>query len=472
MNGPGRHQIALSRIRANCAQRTRRTAETGIQTMSHTPLLARVIGLALVLGSVAPALAQRGPPERGERDRSEARENETPEERAERRARRGRGEAAPAPLPSEGQRTVPAPAPYDPRSADVRQDGVARERNAQREAQREAIRLQRETSMPRQADPRREDAAERGRQQREAAIQAARDAEQRQQAAQAREVEERYQVERRPMQPRPDRAVDVQQPGREGRRDGNDRRDGDDDRRYADDRRGDDGRRGERDRRYDDDRRFDGERRGDGDRHGGSRGRLPERDRQRLIVQQRQSVDSYRRAAAARHVTEQRRIGSLQQQRRMQQYRYQQRYWQRHREMQNRWATLRIDFNSDPYFYTPASYRYQRGGRYYEVNRYAAEVLEQAIQFGYEEGVRAGEADRYDGWRGGYRDNFAYLDANYGYDGYYVSQAEYNHYFREGFRRGYEDGYGRQYRYGQRRGDDFLIMASVLQLILGLEEFR
>jgi hypothetical protein len=444
--------------------------------MNQTSLIARVIGVALAIGSLTPALAQRGPPDRGDREREQAREDrDDAEAREERRARRGRGPAEQAPVPADLPRRVAAPAavpaPDNARAAEVRQDRVARERNAQRQAARQ------------QGEPWRgnapSDAQERGRQQREAAIEAAQQADRRQQEAWAREQEarqqiQRQQVERRPVQNRqaaPAAPVAVQRPAGYDDRNRSEGRDG----RRNDDRRGD-RERDDRDRQEDRDRYDDRSRYGGRDdrRDGGSRARdrLPERDRQRLIVQQRQSVDHYRRAAAARHVTEQRRINSLQQQRRMQQYRYQQRYWQRHREMQNRWATLRIDFDNDPYFYTPASYRYQRGGRYYEINRYAADVLEQAVRFGYEEGVRAGEADFYDGWRGGYHDNFAYLDANYGYDGYYVGQGEYNHYFREGFRRGYEDGYGRQYRYGQRRNGEFLIMASVLQLILGLEEFR
>jgi hypothetical protein len=45
-----------------------------------------------------------------------------------------------------------------------------------------------------------------------------------------------------------------------------------------------------------------------------------------------------------------------------------------------------------------------------------------------------------------YRDCYAYQDANFGYDGYYEDQGAYNHYFREGFRRGYEDGYYSRYQ--------------------------
>ena len=110
-------------------------------------------------------------------------------------------------------------------------------------------------------------------------------------------------------------------------------------------------------------------------------------------------------------------------------------------------------------------------GRWYEVNRYSADLLRQAVRLGYDQGYRAGEADRYDGWRYDYRNNFAYIDANYGYYGYYVDQAEYNHYFRQAFRRGYEDGYGRGYRYGRYDDGNYVILASVLQAILGLHPY-
>ena len=71
------------------------------------------------------------------------------------------------------------------------------------------------------------------------------------------------------------------------------------------------------------------------------------------------------------------------------------------------------------------------------------------MNYGYEQGFRAGEADRQDRWRSDYRDSYAYQDANYGYTGYYVDQDEYNYYFRQGFSRGYEDGFNSRYQYGQ-----------------------
>jgi hypothetical protein len=166
---------------------------------------------------------------------------------------------------------------------------------------------------------------------------------------------------------------------------------------------------------------------------------------------------------------EQERARRLQQQRRLAQYRYQQQYWQRLREQRLRLLNSRsYNYNNDPYYYTAPSYRYYRGGRYYETNQYGADILRQAINNGYEEGFRAGQADREDRWRGSYQDSYAYQDANYGYSGYYVDQDSYNYYFREGFRRGYEDGYNSRYQYGSYSGGKYSILGAILSQILNL----
>jgi hypothetical protein len=154
----------------------------------------------------------------------------------------------------------------------------------------------------------------------------------------------------------------------------------------------------------------------------------------------------------------------------MAQYRYQQRYLQRLREQQLRLQNARnYDYNRDPYFYTAPSYRYNRGGRYYETNQYGAEMLRQAVNNGYEEGFRAGQADREDRWRFGYQDSYGYQDANYGYTGYYVDRDEYNYYFREGFKRGYEDGYNSRYQYGNYSNGKYSILGSILSGILNFQ---
>jgi hypothetical protein len=153
----------------------------------------------------------------------------------------------------------------------------------------------------------------------------------------------------------------------------------------------------------------------------------------------------------------------------MAQYRFQQQYWEGERQQQMRFRDDRHDYNNDPYFYTAADYRYNRGGQYYETNQYGANVLREAVNNGYQEGFLAGQADRQDGWRSDYLDSNVYQDANYGYDGYYVAQDDYNYYFREGFSRGYEDGYSGRFRYGRHSSGRYTILGAVLGSILDME---
>ena len=56
----------------------------------------------------------------------------------------------------------------------------------------------------------------------------------------------------------------------------------------------------------------------------------------------------------------------------------------------------RHDYDNDPYFYTDSNYRYYRDGRYYETNQYGANLLREAVNYGYEQGFQAGRADRQD----------------------------------------------------------------------------
>lgn len=144
--------------------------------------------------------------------------------------------------------------------------------------------------------------------------------------------------------------------------------------------------------------------------------------------------------------------------------RYQQRYLDRVRQDQYRLQTWQ-------YTYAPPQYRYSRGGRYYEANQYGADMLRQAVRYGYEEGVRAGQSDREDRWRNNHQDSFGYQDATYGYNGYNVDLPEYRYYFREGFRRGYEDGYNGRNQYGTYSNGGFSLLGSVLQAILNLSSY-
>lgn len=153
----------------------------------------------------------------------------------------------------------------------------------------------------------------------------------------------------------------------------------------------------------------------------------------------------------------------------MAQYRYQQEYYQRLRVQQARMTAQRYDYYNNPYFSTPASYRYSYGGNGYSTNNYGADMLRQAVNYGYQEGVRAGRADRYDRWTSSYRDSYAYRDASYGYNGYYVSQNAYNYYFRQGFQRGYNDGYNDRSQYGRYNNGSGSILGAVMAVILNLQ---
>jgi hypothetical protein len=112
------------------------------------------------------------------------------------------------------------------------------------------------------------------------------------------------------------------------------------------------------------------------------------------------------------------------------------------------------------------NYRYNRGGSYYYTNQYGAQMLRRAISDGYEQGFYSGQSDRQDGWRFDYNNAFGYQDASYGYDGYYVDTSEYQYYFREGFRRGYEDGYYSRYSYGRYSNGRYSILGNILSGIL------
>jgi hypothetical protein len=198
--------------------------------------------------------------------------------------------------------------------------------------------------------------------------------------------------------------------------------------------------------------------------------RLPqERQRERIDEQKQRSARYQEHLQNQESIARQRSEG-LRQDKRLAQYRFQQRYYERMRQQRIRLANTRsYNYGRDPYFYTASNLRYVRDGRYYETNQYGASHLRQAVNYGYQEGFQAGQADRQDRWGNSFEDSYAFQDASYGYNGYYVEQGEYNHYFREGFRRGYEDGYNSRYHYGRQSKGAFVVLASVLAGILVVE---
>lgn len=203
----------------------------------------------------------------------------------------------------------------------------------------------------------------------------------------------------------------------------------------------------------------------------GQQARLSHERQQENIRQQQQSVVQYRQRLNDQQHVAQQYNAQLQQQNRMAEYRYQQQYIERMRQQQIALQRSR-NYNTDPYYYTAPIYSYNRSGSYYETNQYGANSLRQAVNYGYAQGYQAGQAARQDRWSSGYQNSYAYQDANYGYDGYYVGQDDYNYYFRQGFSRGYEDGYGSRYQYGQYSSGSYNILGAVLSQILNLQSLR
>ena len=192
---------------------------------------------------------------------------------------------------------------------------------------------------------------------------------------------------------------------------------------------------------------------------------------QQRIVEQRQREIQYRQVLTTQVRTAQQRTAQLQQQKRAAQNAAQQQYLVNLRQQQQRLQAAR-DYARDPAFSARPAYLYRRAGTQYQTTQYGADVLRQAVNYGYQQGVQFGQADRRDGQRSDYQNAYAYQDANYGYDARYVSQTDYNYYFREGFRRGYQDGYGSSQQYGTVSNGSPSILSSILSSILGLTAIR
>jgi hypothetical protein len=221
--------------------------------------------------------------------------------------------------------------------------------------------------------------------------------------------------------------------------------------------------------RDDDRREAQGQRQRAEDRR--NRAALTEQQRQERIREQRRSVDEYRRAVAQQQARHAQTVAASNSQRRAMQ-RQQWQYRERMRIQQLNFRNQAHDYDNNPYYGMAAAYGYRRDGRQYETNRYGAATLRAALNNGYREGFRAGVADRQDRWQFSYRDSTGYRDANYGYGGRYVPQADYAHYFREGFQRGYDDGYHDRRQYGRRENGTEMLLGNLITSILNLQPLR
>jgi hypothetical protein len=201
--------------------------------------------------------------------------------------------------------------------------------------------------------------------------------------------------------------------------------------------------------------------------------RLTQPQQQVRITQQQQRSTQYSQYLGQQRGVAQLRSAQLQQQHRTNQYQFQMLYIDRLNQQQLVMQNSRsYNYGGDPYFYTASTFRYSRGGRYYETNQYGADLLRHGVNYGYDEGYRAGKADHLDHWAFNYRDSYAYQDASFGYSGYYVDRDDYNFYFREGFRRGYEDGYNSRHQYGYYSNGTYSILGPQLSVILNLQSFH
>jgi hypothetical protein len=200
---------------------------------------------------------------------------------------------------------------------------------------------------------------------------------------------------------------------------------------------------------------------------------LTRQHQQALMDRQAQRLDQYRQHLDQQQRVAQQQSTQLQRQHREAHYRYQQLYIADLSRQQ-----LRIqshggyDYGRDLYLFEAPTYRYSRGGRSYDTNQFGVDLLRHAVNAGYEQGRFAGLADQQDRWPFNYRNCYGYQDANYGYGGFYVDRLDYNTYFREGFRRGYDDGYYDRSQYGTSANGRPSILASVLGAILVVEGTR
>jgi len=220
--------------------------------------------------------------------------------------------------------------------------------------------------------------------------------------------------------------------------------------------------------------------RGDGKDHDDrndqrGRGQVSQQEQQRRVDEDRQRQADYQRRLNEQVRVAQIRAAELRDQRRAAQFEEHERYLQalqRQQQQQLERARAARAYDRDPYYSTAPTYRYRFGSTVRETNQYGVDVLRHAVNLGYQQGYRTGLADRRDRSPANYERAFAYQDANYGYNGNYVAESDYNYYFRQGFQRGYDDAYGNRSQYGTFSNGNASILSNILSGILGLTSIR
>ncbi len=123
-------------------------------------------------------------------------------------------------------------------------------------------------------------------------------------------------------------------------------------------------------------------------------------------------------------------------------------------------------YNSNNHENATNRYRVNRGGRYYNTDQRGADLLRQAVNAGYQQGFRAGQADRNGRRRGSWNNNSMYTQGTYGYQTY-VDRSQYQYYFQQGFQKGYQDGYNSRNQYGNGGS----ILGNILGQILNIQTY-
>jgi hypothetical protein len=131
----------------------------------------------------------------------------------------------------------------------------------------------------------------------------------------------------------------------------------------------------------------------------------------------------------------------------------------------NRRMTFGFNQDSSGYNQNMRRYRVYRDGSSYDTDYRGAELLRTAVRNGYQQGYQEGRNDRRNGRRADYDARDLYRSGTYGYQSY-VDRGHYQHYYRQGFQRGYEDGYYSTSRYGSGTS----ILGNVLSSILSLTD--
>ena len=117
-----------------------------------------------------------------------------------------------------------------------------------------------------------------------------------------------------------------------------------------------------------------------------------------------------------------------------------------------------------------ARYRINRNGSWYNTDQRGANLLRQAVQEGYRQGLQAGRSDRNRRTGLNWGGSSIYRSGSYGYQSY-VDRSQYQYYFRQGFERGYQDGYNSRYQYGTNNNGVGNILGSILGSILNVQRY-